>query len=502
MFSSTNEKINNYKGWKVPNPNYTIPIVSLNESSSDTNTLSAQNIFKSYISQRKPIVFRNENGKLSQNLDFNNLNKWMITNEYLKKEAGSETVMVEKRAGTSNMDTFGKGNEIQMKFNDFITLMEKGDTIHYLTTQDVQANEDGKPDIMAPFMKTLSKWFPLRPHIMGNLIPQNINIWMGNTPPPSHNNDNNHQNSNTSNKYGISSGLHHDYHDNLYILLRGRKRFRLYSPIDAQKMYTRGILHQVHSNGRINYKGDVTTAYGADLKADAAAKAAKAQIIAQQNLIKAEQALVDGKEGAKEKLEKAEQMLQDAMDAIIDAEMDESIDDADYDDHDHDEGEEESCDLFDSNQHKDIDFEKEMEIYESEMKDDNQNEYDFNDDISLEDTRYLVDKTVKNPDNFSKIEPHLLDNESELSKLYPEILKANAAFCDLKAGDIMYLPASWFHEVTSFGDNDCHKEQELNNSLGHLALNYWFHPPDNLNDFEHPYSTDFWPNDFKERFHE
>ena len=27
-----------------------------------------------------------------------------------------------------------------------------------------------------------------------------------------------------------SSGLHHDFHDNLYILLRGRKRFHLWSP--------------------------------------------------------------------------------------------------------------------------------------------------------------------------------------------------------------------------------------------------------------------------------
>jgi hypothetical protein len=31
-------------------------------------------------------------------------------------------------------------------------------------------------------------------------------------------------------------------------------------------------------------------------------------------------------------------------------------------------------------------------------------------------------------------------------------------------------------------------------------MNYWFHPPDAENDFEHPYSADFWPNDFKLRF--
>jgi hypothetical protein len=38
-----------------------------------------------------------------------------------------------------------------------------------------------------------------------------------------------------------------------------------------------------------------------------------------------------------------------------------------------------------------------------------------------------------------------------------------------------------------------------NNNKGHMALNYWFHPPDANNNFEQPYSTDFWPNDFKNR---
>ena len=34
---------------------------------------------------------------------------------------------------------------------------------------------------------------------------------------------------------------------------------------------------------------------------------------------------------------------------------------------------------------------------------------------------------------------------------------------------------------------------------GHLAMNYWFHPPDG-NDFDALYSTDFWPNDYRDRF--
>ena len=31
------------------------------------------------------------------------------------------------------------------------------------------------------------------------------------------------------------------------------------------------------------------------------------------------------------------------------------------------------------------------------------------------------------------------------------------------------------------------------------TVNFWFHPPDG-DSFEHPYSTEFWPNDFRDRF--
>jgi hypothetical protein len=54
---------------------------------------------------------------------------------------------------------------------------------------------------------------------------------------------------------GSSTGLHHDFHDNLYVLLRGRKRFRLFPPTAVGAMYVRGRVVAAHPNGRIVYEG-------------------------------------------------------------------------------------------------------------------------------------------------------------------------------------------------------------------------------------------------------
>ncbi len=60
-----------------------------------------------------------------------------------------------------------------------------------------------------------------------------------------------------------------------YVLLRGRKRFRLYPPQLASKMYTVGKVERVHPNGRIVFKGQVRGALGAALhRAQSGASAA------------------------------------------------------------------------------------------------------------------------------------------------------------------------------------------------------------------------------------
>ncbi|KAL7546932.1 hypothetical protein ACHAWF_010267 [Thalassiosira exigua] len=400
-----------YDGWTVPHNNYYVPTINIEDVTPET-------FYNDYVKRRRPVVLQ---GALA---DMSRIGKWVET-KYLEERAGDQSVMVEKRPSAN--DPFGKGNEVRMTFREFLRLVKGGDDKHYLTTQDVRANSDGRPDLMSPLMKALRGDFPVRPALMGHLVPQDINMWIGNS------------------EEGASSGLHHDYHDNLYVLLAGRKRFRLFGPRDAAKMYTRGKLLKVHPNGRINYEGEETTAYGADLRSDAAALASRRKDEAERRLEEAERALDDGEPGAKEQFERAEEELERAMDVILDAEMGGEDDDGD------DVG---ACE----------------EQYGDEGR--------------------LVDKTVKNPNNFSRVEADILDDEEKLRESYPEFLDAKVAWASLSPGRILYLPASWFHEVTSYASPG--------GRSGHIAVNYWFHPPDG-DSYRAPYSTPFWANDFAAR---
>ncbi|XBW37587.1 hypothetical protein QEN19_003168 [Hanseniaspora menglaensis] len=87
------------------------------------------------------------------------------------------------------------------------------------------------------------------------------------------------------------------------------------------------------------------------------------------------------------------------------------------------------------------------------------------------------------PPSFSKINPIFLhldeirdDNIRKAlitkgKELFPKFFDQNILsqkiVIDLKPGDVLYLPAGWFHEVSSRGNY-------------HIACNYWFVPPDNF----------------------
>lgn len=443
--------VNEYNGYSLPEDNFAIERIPV-------GSVSPQEFFAKYVCTRTPVVLT---GYL-QDEDFCAPDKWSTSDDRLIELAGDTKLTVERRGDIK--EKFGKGIAVEMPFRELLQLIASGDEMHYLTTQEVAFEEDGRPEIMAPFMKKLQQDFPLRPKLMGHLIPQNINMWMGN------------------NKHGSSTGLHHDHHDNLYILMRGKKRFRLYSPGDADKMYVRGRMSHVHPNGLINYVGKETTPYGADPAAEREALAAIETKEAELELAQAELAVEKGEPGAESRLEEAEERLQKAMFSVLQA------------DNSEDEGDEYEDGAF--------------HFEESEAEGDDESEVGELDELALDPKEQEEEdkKTVKRdagqteityPVSFSQVDTfRLRDGEQaqkELHAEFPKFNQAKAAFCDLEVGDMLFLPASWFHEVESFGSA---------RGNGHLALNYWYQPPDKLapEHFASPYSSPFWERDWEQRF--
>ena len=154
------------------------------------------------------------------------------TNRYLREIAGDELLKVEVRsksaavegaASSSSAAQFGLGQEVQMTFGAFISSVDGCAEDHYLTTQDLHYDDEERPHIVSPPLnRQLMHDVAYRPALLGHLVVQNINMWFGCSSLPS------------------SSGLHHDFHDNLYLLLRGELMSEhmsaltiCYSPFDA-----------------------------------------------------------------------------------------------------------------------------------------------------------------------------------------------------------------------------------------------------------------------------
>lgn len=105
------------------------------------------------------------------------------------------------------------------------------------------------PLLPAPCNALVSDFTP-QPSLMGNLLLQQVNLWLGSSPDPDGVTENSVM---TEGKVGQTSGLHHDFHDNLYVLLRGEKRFLLFPPDAHPFLHMRGDVARVHHNGLIVY---------------------------------------------------------------------------------------------------------------------------------------------------------------------------------------------------------------------------------------------------------
>ena len=382
--------LNQYEGWSPSEPkDLEVPVLRVDQA-------SWQTLFSDYVSQRKPVVIQGSLGETESSWQVDTL--WSLS--YLKETAGETELFVEHR--TEDDSDFGKGNRQRMAFKDFLSEIEVGSEDYYMTSQD--SSEEKL--FTSPLSELYQKGdFPLRPAILSGLVPSRINMWMGCSRAAS----------------GSSSGLHHDYHDNLYVLVKGNKSFDLYSPKYASHMKTHGAATRVHPNGLINYEGYETNADGTTAH-DRRVSEIKRKIQEAEGKLH----LLEQQEGCdQEKLEAAERELDEALELELEISM-----------------LEESDDQQDSQ-------EKEEEEEEEEK--------------SKGQVRVIAsNKKRDQPPNFSGL------MEEEQKQLREKCLGLQV---HLSAGQMLYLPCGWFHNVTS---------RNAAPHTYHLAFNYWFYPPDNL----------------------
>eukprot|EP00316_Scyphosphaera_apsteinii_P016278 CAMPEP_0119317842 /NCGR_PEP_ID=MMETSP1333-20130426/44514_1 /TAXON_ID=418940 /ORGANISM="Scyphosphaera apsteinii, Strain RCC1455" /LENGTH=403 /DNA_ID=CAMNT_0007323901 /DNA_START=189 /DNA_END=1400 /DNA_ORIENTATION=- len=372
----------------------------------DESGESAKHFFDSYVATRTPVLIRGMLPELEPLID-----RWLAGE--LQRVAGNSHVQVEVRK--SPTEPFGQGNRIIMRFGSLLDEIANGNTRYYMTTQDLPQLTGGGEALLAPPLSLMRDELPLRPSLLPTLYPQSANLWIGRT------------------EDGVSSGLHHDHHDNLYCLLRGRKRLQIYSPRDAYRLYTHGRITRVHSNGRINYAGEPTFADGRTPLDASEHKMRRSRACvrrAERELERAEaEDGVDKTRATERAVEEAENALEAALDRAANAEMLRS--------------------RLAANRH-----------------------------------RAAAASSSAPPPNFSRIPPAA--SAAEL-RHFPLVQRVRGTACNVKGGEMLYLPCGWFHEVTSYGE--------------HIALNYWFHPPDRST-FEKPYThASFWENEWRRQSH-
>ncbi|CAG9464169.1 unnamed protein product [Pedinophyceae sp. YPF-701] len=426
------ERGNDYAGFRVPRGGPSRTGGSGVVERVPAATMTDVRMWDEAIRQRRPIVLA---GPPPPDL----ARAWETwTDDRLSQVAGGCKVLVERRSGAA--DTFGRGNRECMLFADFLKALRSPAAEQvYLTAQPRAVARDGHPAIAAPpLTRELLRDLPLPPAVMSGLALQSVNVWMG------------------SSRAGSSSGLHHDFHDNLYFLIRGKKRFRMFSPDKARGMRTHGEIERVHPNGRVVYRG------GGDVRADGAS-AAEVAAWERRRAALAAAGSDDGDD--------------DALDDLLEAQL------------------------------RDVaagDFDDDYEEDSSDSGGDTPSSGGGDDGAGLDGVAAGIAVGERRedagaPEHFSRIDSALLDagDDAAVRAVAPGF--PGMEFCaevEIEAGDVLYMPAGWFHEVTSTSG-------AARDAAGHLAVNFWFHPPDSLapgaSGMAAAYSSPYWPSLWERR---
>jgi mannose-6-phosphate isomerase-like protein (cupin superfamily) len=151
------------------------------------------------------------------------------SNEYLVRKAGNHDVRVLVRRTVGGRHDLESTDYVTMMFRDFVRdvlARPTGNDAYYLNLQHDR--------VLDPPLLQLLGDFTIPPYFQDVRL-RCVVAWMGRSPVP------------------IVTPLHHDFEDNLYAVVEGRKRFLLYPPSAARSLYTRGEIVAIEPHGRIVY---------------------------------------------------------------------------------------------------------------------------------------------------------------------------------------------------------------------------------------------------------
>ncbi|KAJ3371303.1 hypothetical protein HDU91_005437 [Kappamyces sp. JEL0680] len=387
--------------------------------------------YRDYVAQRKPCIIAQVGASLFAN--------WSDL-DWLRNRIGKENIQVEQK----HNDQFGLDRKTAMSFETFCDQVSDGNL--YMTTQYQSADDwdDGPEaivrDVFTPplnrMVADLLLDFPLAAK---GMVLQQMNLWIGG-----------------GGSSFVSSGLHHDFHDNFYLLGRGSKKFTIFPPKDAARLYLSGTVHTVHPNGLIVYSQGDTRTGRPHIREDGAFEKDVAEwkvSVAEQQL---DSATGDEAAAAEEALDSALADLMQYQDEADDGLSDEAFDDSD------------SEEAGSTRSPKRAAPAKGNAAKKPK-------------------TKGADEKPHELPPSFSVVPPSVLHHSKKANAQFPLLKNTTRIEFRLEEGEILYLPCGWFHEVQSktsakspTSDADCH-----------IALNYWYAPP-SMDDPRHCYPDDFW----------
>jgi len=135
--------------------------------------ISPQEFFVEYAEKRRPAVF---DGLLAD--DEWRGDRWTVP--YLCHRAGNATIIVEDQPKSDANSRAMSGTFHEMQYRDFVSSMIAGDTRYQLTNNDVQCSmsdlryHNGFVSTVLQPLHSLADDFPLRPQVMGHLIPHQV----------------------------------------------------------------------------------------------------------------------------------------------------------------------------------------------------------------------------------------------------------------------------------------------------------------------------------------